>query len=150
MATPTTINFSDMFNQGSTQVNFLLLSQRNMILIFAFALTFMVFSNDLKHRYMVRFIMVCLLVYSVALGIVSIINYNNYIAKTRRELNDEKAEEELIDDELQILNDWGRWIYFSYALLGINALIIIFYVVHEAGYYHIPPKSKKGRGSINS
>lgn len=143
MATPTTINFSDMFSQGSTQLNFLLLSQRNMILIFAFALTFMVFSNDLKHRYMVRFIMVCLLVYSVALGIVSIINYNNYIAKTKKELNSEKADGELIEDELQILKDWGRWIYFSYALLAINGLIILFYIFYELGYYH----PKKGRSS---
>ncbi|MCH9622044.1 MAG: hypothetical protein S4CHLAM20_14780 [Chlamydiia bacterium] len=149
MATPTTINFSDMFSQGSTQLNFLLLSQRNMILIFAFALTFMVFANNFEHRHMVRVIMFCLLIYSVALGIVSIINYNNYISKTRKELNNEKADGELIDDELQILSDWGRWIYFSYALLGINGLIIIFYIVYEAGYYHNHLKAKRVRGSIN-
>ena len=140
MATPTTINFSDMFSQGSTQLNFLLLAQRNMILIFAFALTFMVFANNFKYRFMVRFIMFCLLIYSVALGIMSILNYNSYIKKTKKELNAEKAVndtmEEDIKDELQILKDWANWIYFSYALLGINALIIIFYIMFEVGIYH--------------
>ena len=138
MTTPTTINFSDMFSQGSTQLNFLLLSQRNMILIFAFALTFMVFANNFKHRFMVRFIMFCLLVYSVALGILSIINYNNYIKKTKKELDSEKADGEIIEDEIKLLDDWGRWIYFSYALLGINGLIIIFYISYEVGLYHHP------------
>lgn len=141
------LNFSDLFSQGSTQLNFLLLTQRNMILIFAFALTFMVFANNLKHRLMVRFIMLCLLVYSVALGIVSIINYNNYINKTNNELNSEKGDQEIVDDELQILKDWGRWIYFSYALLAINGLIIIFYIFYEVGYFQI--KSKKRFGSVN-
>jgi hypothetical protein len=133
-----------MFSQGSTQLNLLLLSQRNMILIFAFALTFMVFANNFKYRLMIRIIMFFLLIYSIALGIVSIINYNNYIRITRRELNDEKGDGELIDDELQILSDWGRWIYFSYALLAINALIIIFYIMYEVGLYdHSHPKKKK-------
>jgi len=144
----TTVNFSDLFNQGSTQLNFLLLSQRNMILIFAFSLTFMVFASSLKHRYMVRFILLCLLFYSVALGIVSIINYNNYIRLTRRELNSEKGLTEIVDDELQILNDWGKWVYFSYALLGINALIVIFYIMYELGIYHVPSSSSSSSPKV--
>ena len=63
----TEIKFSDMFSQGSSQLNFLLLSQRNMLLVFAFSLTFTVFATDFKYRRMVRFIMFCLLIYALAL-----------------------------------------------------------------------------------
>jgi len=137
MATTDKTYFQNLFVQGSTQLNFLLLSQRNMILIFAFSITFLVFSVDFRKRLLVRLIMFCLLVYSVALGILSTINYNKYIKKTEKELDSEKNADigEDVSDEIELLKDWQKWVYFSYVLLGVNALIIIFYIMFEIGAY---------------
>ena len=147
MSDPPLFNFSDMFSQASSQLNFLLLAQREMVIIYGFCLTFMVFGSSLKHRLMLRVIISCLLVYSVAVGIVSVVIYNKYIENTRKELKTEKADGEVISDELQMLKDWEVWVYFTYALLAISGLIIGFYIMYEIGMYH-PKSISKSKSSI--
>lgn len=136
-------DFQELFQQGSSQLNFLLLSQRNIILIFALSLTFAAFSASFKYRYLIRFIMFTFLVYAFAVGIVSVINYNNYMRRTKNELDQREQDDQNVIDERDVLNEWSRWVYFSYVLLGINALIIIFYIVYEAGIYHQLPKTRR-------
>ena len=128
-----------LFNQSSSQLNFLLLAQRNMILIFAFSLTFLAFSTNLRKRFLIMFIMSCLLIYSLAIGIVSIINYNKYDNKTRSDLGPLTSDNEA---EIEMMNDWYRWTYFTYVLLGLNGVIILFYFLYEIGFYD-PVKKKK-------
>jgi len=123
-------DYQDLFQQASTQLNFLLLIQRNMILVFAFAFAFVGFSTAFQRRILVRTIIFFLLIYSLAIGIVSAIDFLSYMKKTKREL-----EERDFDDGLELLDDWAGWVDFTYALIALNGLIIIFYFILEMDIY---------------
>lgn len=123
-------DYQDLFNQASTQLNFLLLAQRNMILIYAFALAFMGFSVTFYHRNMVRILIFSLLIYAIAVGSVSTIDYLDFVKKTRSELVERD-----FDDGLDLLDQWENWTNFTYALLALNVLIIIIWVSYELDFH---------------
>lgn len=124
-------SYQDLFNQASTQLNFLLLSQRNMILVMAFALAFLGFATNFKHRIIIRVLIFSLLVYSFLLGLFSTIDYKDYIGKTREEL-----ERQNFDDGEDLLDTWSNWVNFTYALLALNGLLIIFWILYEIDYQY--------------
>jgi hypothetical protein len=138
-------DFQDLFQQASTQLNFLLLSQRNMILIFAFAITFVAFTHPFRRRFMVWLIMFLLLGYALAVGIVSSIDYLDYMNKTKTEL-----EERQFDDGLDLLDNWRGWVNFTYALIALNGLVIIFYLFFELDIYLSSRKTSSSRGNSSS
>ena len=123
-------DYQDLFQQASTQLNFLLLSQRNMILVLAFALAFLGFSHTFKNRVLIRLLVFTLMIYSLAVGVVSSIDYLDYIKKTEDEL-----EERDFDDGIELLENWKNWVNFTYALLGVNSLIIIFFMCYELDHF---------------
>lgn len=122
--------FQDLFQQASTQLSFLLLAQRNMILVLAFALAFLGFSHTFKNRLLIRILVFTLMVFSLAVGIVSSMDYLDYISKAQDEL-----EQRDFEDGLELLENWKRWVNFTYTLLAINSLIIIIFIFYELDHY---------------
>ena len=124
------VNYQDLFQQSSTQLNFLLLSQREMILVMAFALAILEFSNSLKNRFIIRLLILALLVYSLTMGVVSTSDYLDFTEKTKEEL-----EREGFTDGLELLDNWKRWVNFTYALIAFNVIILIIFFFYELDYY---------------
>lgn len=124
-------DYQDLFSQASTQLNFLLLTQRNMILVMAFSLTFLGFSTTFRSRIMIRLIIFSFLIYSLLLGIISTIDYREYMEKTRDEITRQN-----FDDGLDLLDNWANWVNFTYALLALNCLIILFYIFYEIDHHY--------------
>ena len=131
----TVADYRDLFDQSSTQLNFLLLAQRNMILVFAFIITFISFSYDFQRRFLLRSIAFILLVYCFAIGTVSILDYNAFIEATKREATDKGFQE-----GLDLLDRWEKWQYFTYVLLILNGFLLIFFILFEL---NVSKKSKK-------
>jgi len=108
-----------LFEQLSTQLNFLLLSQRQMILVAAFSVAIATFATNIKKMY-VSYLSLLLLMYSLAVGITAAVDFNNYV-------NDVKNDTpKLEDDELRMLNRSKKWVYFSYIQVAI--IVILSYV----------------------
>ena len=111
---------SVIFEQLSTQLNFLLLSQRQMILISAFSVALMTFSDSMKQRdakgaYFI-YLAVVLLVYAIAVGSKASSDFNSYISDL----------DAITDpDELDMISRASSWVYFSYALLGVLATVLL-------------------------
>ena len=108
---------NNLFDQLTNQVNFLLLSQRNMILVSAFSLALASFKSTFNHPLM-KYFVVILFVYALAVGAKSIEDFNAYIKDTRDEGS-------LDSRDLNVLNRYETWVYFSYTLLGIIVLILL-------------------------
>ena len=107
-----------LFEQLSSQLNFLLLAQRQMILVGAFAVAIATFGHNIKtskifRKVYITFLVLVLLAYSIAIGIKSALDFNGYIA----EILDNKSS--LHEDEIKMVNRSKTWVYFSYFLIAI-------------------------------
>lgn len=116
-----------LFEQSSGQLNFLLLCQRNMILISAFSLALATFKTDYRYPY-AKYLVVVLFSYAIAVGVKSSLDYNVYINDAK---NDSPA---LSEDELNLLDRYEEWVYFTYVLIAIIAIILLTYTVMEFFY----------------
>lgn len=110
-----------LFEQLSTQLNFLLLSQRQMILVAAFSVAIATFSKNIKKMH-VSYISLMLLGYSLAVGITAAVDFDSYIQDVK---NDEPP---LQDDELRLLNRSKKWIYFTYIQVVIIVILMAVFI----------------------
>ncbi len=106
-----------LFEQLSSQLNFLLLAQRQMILVGAFAVAIATFGHNIKtskifRKVYITYLVLVLLAYSIAIGIKSALDFNGYIA----EILDKSS---LHEDEIKMVNRSKTWVYFSYFLIAI-------------------------------
>ena len=117
----------DLFEQLSTQQNFLLLSQRQMILVSAFSVALLTYKNNLsvkKYPKQILFVYISfvLFVYAIATGIKASIDFKTYADDARKEVAGKKDETDLLDRAEQ-------WMYYSYLLiLLVVVLMVIFYL----------------------
>lgn len=112
-----------LFEQLSTQLNFLLLSQRQMILIAAFSVAIATFATNIK-KLDVAFISIMLLVYSLAVGITAVVDFNDYIEDVKNDTTNGTLEE----DELRLVNRSKKWVYFTYAQIVIITILAYFFI----------------------
>lgn len=109
-----------LFEHLTPQLNFLLLSQRQMILLSAFSVALATFASNVKKR-QVYYLSLTLLIYAIAVGITAAVDFNNYIDDAKK---DTPALEQ---DELEFVKRSQKWVYFSYAqIVIIVALAVIF------------------------
>ena len=128
----------DLFEQLSTQQNFLLLSQRQMIFVSAFSVALLTYKNSLPSKKYPRqrlfgYISFVLFVYAIAIGIKSALDFQRYADDTRKELAGK-------GDELQLLERVEEWMYFSYLLI---VLVVILMIIFYLNWYWDWGKSKK-------
>ena len=109
---------SDLFNQATNQLNFLLLSQRTMVLISAFSVAFAGFNLDDAYP-LKKYLVVSLFVLSIAYGLVAAEDFKKYIKDAKKVVSS--------DDELELLETFEKWTYFSYTLVGIIIFIMLTY-----------------------
>ena len=110
-----------LFEQLSTQLNFLLLSQRQMILVAAFAVAISTYAKNIK-KYYISYVSLMLLVYSLAVGITAAVDFNEYI-------NDIKEDSPPLEaDELRMVNRSKKWIYFSYVQIFIIIILVLVFI----------------------
>lgn len=107
----------NLFEQLSSQLNFLLLAQRQMILVCAFSVSLIVFSSKKKGFPFIPLSFI-LFGYSIAVGIKSSIQFNEYIKDVRNDVP-------LEDDENRLVDHASSWIYFSYVLISIIVIVSI-------------------------
>ena len=113
-----------LFDQASGQLNFLLLAQRNMLLISAFSLALATFKTNFNYPLMKYFVIV-LFAYAIAVGVKSIDDFNAYIKDAKI---DDPA---LAPNEINLLNRYEDWVYFSYTLIAIIVIILLTFVQVE-------------------
>lgn len=106
-----------LFEQLSTQLNFLLMSQRQMILIAAFSVALATFSFNIK-KLSIAYIAVLLLFYSLAVGITAAVDFTDYIKDVK---NDNPKLEE---DELRLVRRSEKWVYFTYVQISIIVVLM--------------------------
>ena len=116
-------NNENLFNQLTEQVNFALISQRNIILVCAFAISVATFKNTFNH-FMNKYLVVILFGYAIAVGIKSSIDFNDYIKKTKKETNG-NGNGNGKNDDLELIDRYSSWIYFTYVLLIIIVIILL-------------------------
>ena len=114
-----------LFEQLSTQLNFLLLSQRQMILIAAFSVAIATFSSNIK-KLDVAFTSIMLLVYSFAVGITAAVDFNDYIEDVKNDTTN--GPNGLEPDELRLVNRSKKWVYFTYAQIVIITILVYFFI----------------------
>lgn len=119
---------SDLFGQASTQLNFLLLSQRTMILVAAFTVAFANFSNNDSYP-LSKYLVVILFSFSIAYGLVAVNDFNKYISDAKESYVGSITSED--QRELDLLNTFEKWTYFSYTLVGIIIFIMLTYAKVE-------------------
>ena len=107
----------NLFEQLSTQLNFLLLAQRQMILVSAFAVSLIIFWSKEKGAPLM-FLSFLLFGYAVAVGIKSSLEFSEFIKDVRNDVP-------LQDDEKRLVDSASTWAYFSYVLIGIIFVAII-------------------------
>lgn len=113
----------ELFSQASTQVNMLLLSQRNMVLVSAFAITLVSFAPNFKYNY-IKYLAFLLFIFAIASGSKSVEDFNIYIKDTRDSPNTQGAERELLDR-------WANWADYSYFMLAIVSFIFLNVLIIE-------------------
>ena len=114
-----------LFEQLSTQLNFLLLSQRQMILIGAFSMAIATFTTNVKSknskRIYLMYLVLFLLIYGIAMGLKAALDFNDYI-------EDVKKDSPLDEDEKKMVKRSKTWVYYSYLLIAvITSLIFIIF-----------------------
>ena len=112
-----------LFQQLSTQLNFLLLSQRQMILICAFAVSLIVFGAK-ERGFPIMLVSLLLFLYAIAIGIKAALEFREYIKYARRDLDGAVLDE----DERRLLNNAESWIIFSYIQIFITVVLIASFV----------------------
>ena len=113
----------EIFSQASSQLNFLLLSQRNMVLVSAFAVTLQTFSETFKYHY-IRYTALLLFIYAIASGTKAVIDFNFYIKDAKEDSNTDSQERELLDR-------WAEWSNYSYFMLAIVGFILLNVLIIE-------------------
>lgn len=113
----------ELFTQASTQVNLLLLSQRNMVLVSAFAITLVSFAPNFKYNY-VKYLAILLFIFAIASGSKSVEDFNAYIKDTKTNDSSDPA-------ELDLLNRWASWSNYSYFMLAIVSFIFLNVLIIE-------------------
>lgn len=115
-----------LFDQLSTQQNFLLLSQRQMILVSAFGVAIATFGNNIKSNVSIKkiylaYLSLVLFGYAIATGIKASVDFNDYIS-------DVKEENPSLDkNELSLVNRAKAWVYFSYVLIVVTITLLIMF-----------------------
>jgi len=120
MATP--VN-QELFSQASTQVNLLLLSQRNMVLVSAFAITIQTFSTNFKYNY-IKYLAILLFIFAIASGSKAVDDFNAYIDDTNKS-------GQLDDNERSLIVRWNKWSDYSYYMLAIVSFIFLNIIIIE-------------------
>lgn len=115
-----------LFEQLSTQLNFLLLSQRQMILTSAFAVGILTFTNNIRKSFgfkkiYLTYLSLSLFMYGIASGIKAVLDFEDYIGEVKEEQNISK-------NELSMIKRGNSWRYFSYTLIGILLLVVVMIV----------------------
>ena len=87
---------NDLFSQASSQLNFLLLSHRTMILVAAFTIAFATFVTTESFKLM-KYIVVALFAFSIAYGFKAAEDFNKYISDAKKDGDTSKEEKELLD-----------------------------------------------------
>lgn len=105
-----------LFDQASSQLNFLLLSERNMILLSAFSLALASFRRSFNHP-LLRYFIVFLFSYAIAVGIKSGLDFQEFIRDVK--------EENLNTNERKLIENYSSWIYFTYVLTGFVIFILL-------------------------
>lgn len=113
----------ELFSQSSTQVNMLLLSQRNMVLVSAFAITIQTFSANFKYIY-IKYLAFLLFIFAIASGSKSVEDFNNYIEDT-------KNSGQLDDKERSLIDRWSNWSDYSYFMIAIVSFIFLNIIIIE-------------------
>jgi len=113
-----------LFDQASQQLNLLLVAQRSMIIISAFAIALSTFySTHKKEYYYLKYIIPGLLLYSIILGIKSTVDFHNYF-------ND--IEDDTLDnDDKKLVDSWKQWEYFNYPIIILIILISLIFIKNE-------------------
>ena len=112
-----------LFDQLSSQLNFLLLSQRQMILTSAFAIGLLTFQNnvrktsELKKIYII-YLSVVLLIYGISTGMKAILDFEDYLEEV-------KQESDLTKNEISMIKRSNSWRYYSYSLIAIILFIMV-------------------------
>ena len=110
-----------LFDQLSTQLNFLLLSQRQMIITSALGLAVLNFSTSLTgalklKKIYLTYLSLTLLIYSIAVGIKAAMDFEDFIKTVK--------DEEILDPgETKFANRSRTWIYYSYFLIAIICIM---------------------------
>ena len=117
-----TVN-QELFAQASSQVNMLLLSQRNIVLVSAFAITLQTFSANFKYHY-IKYLAFLLFIFAIASGTKSVMDFNKYIEDVR---NSGQTD----NNELELINRWAIWSDYSYFMLAIVSFILLNIIVIE-------------------
>ena len=112
-----------LFDQLSTQLNFLLLSQRQMILTSAFAVAILTFSNNIRKSFNFKkiyltYLSLSLFVYGIASGLKAVLDFEDYIGEVKEESN-------ITKNELSMIKRGNSWRYFSYTLIAILLLVVV-------------------------
>lgn len=113
----------ELFNQASSQLNFLLLSQRNMILVSAFSIALANFSIIKNYEYF-KYYIFFLYIFAIATGVKALQDFKKFIIDTKDEPTTNSKEKDLLDN-------WLGWIYYSYALIFVISLIFGEYLLRE-------------------
>ncbi len=113
-------NNLELYGQASSQVNMLLLSQRNMVLVSVFAITITTFAKQFKYNY-IKYLSILLFVFALASGFKSADDFNAYI----EDIKGEKSNLNLDQNDLDLIERWRVWVYFSYFLLAIIAFMFV-------------------------
>ena len=131
---------TDLFNQFTSQLNFLLLAQRNIVLVSAFALALAQFKKSFDYPF-INYLVLFLFSYAIAVGFKSVLDFNAYV-------NDTLEESSLYEIERSLVHRNNDWVYFTYALIAVVIFILLTYVkVEFFGPIHsalgLKTKSKK-------
>ena len=119
----------DLFEQLSTQQNFLLLSQRQIILVSAFGVALLTYKNNLSskkypNQVLFSYIAFVLFTYAIALGIKAAVDFKTYADDAKKELVGKK-------DELEFLKRAEEWMYFSYVLIVMVIVLMIIFLFNR-------------------
>ena len=118
----------ELFSQASTQVNMLLLSQRNMVLVTAFAITLQTFSVNFKYNY-IKYLAILLFIFAIASGSKAVQDFNKYIKDTKEGSDTPDA------SESALLDSWSEWANYSYFMLAIVSFIFLNVLIIEWNYF---------------
>ena len=113
-----------LFSQASQQLNLLLVAQRSMVIITAFAVALSTFYAGNREKYdLLKYIVPLLLAYAAAIGIKSTIDFNKYM----NDINDDTLQ----DDDKELLKSWKTWEYYNYPLIVLIIIISIIFIRNE-------------------
>ena len=123
-------NNLELYGQASSQVNMLLLSQRNMVLVSVFAITITTFAKQFKYNY-IKYLSILLFIFAIASGAKSADDFNAYIEDVKADNIDPVNPLNLDDRDLDLIERWRKWVYYSYFLLAIIAFMFVSALIIE-------------------